>query len=100
MNEQRLKSSSNQEQQQKLDSKSAETLNNSEEKKERLNVTRKQVDTDVGAKQAVPKISPPEYKKVDSKPVVDTLNKIILRIYDESGDETSFYIRTNQKLKK
>ena len=58
-----------------------------------MNVTQIQVDTDVASKQAV-------YSKVDSKPVMDTLTRIVLRIDDESGDKIKFYIRSNQKLKK
>ena len=58
-----------------------------------MNVTQIQVDTDVASKQAV-------YSKVDSKPVMDTLNRVVLRIDDESGYKTKFNIRSNQKLKK
>ena len=99
INERGLEYSLSAEQPPKLDPRAAKTQKNSEEKKESSNSTQK-VGTDVAAKPAVSKNSTPVYKKVDSKPDVDTLNRIVIRIYDESGDETSFNIRINQKLKK
>jgi len=92
--EPRLESLISSEQPPKLDSRSSE---NSEENKDNSNVT--QHDT-VGAKYAVSKKSKHVYKKVNSKPVDDILNRIAIRIYDEFGDKISFNIRSNQKLEK
>ena len=54
----------------------------------------------MGAKKAVSKNRTHVYMRIYSKPVVNTLNRIVIRIYDEYGDKTTFNIRSDQKLKK
>ena len=97
-NEQRIELSSS-EQPPKLNSSSAESYKGSEGKR-RLNVAQKQINTEKDAEQAVFKTSIPVCKKIYSKPVVDTWNRITICIYDESGDIKKFNINSNQKLKK
>ena len=65
-----------------------------------MNVAQKQIDTDKDAEQVVLKTSMPEYKKFDSKPVVNSLYRYTIQINDESGDIKKFSINPNKKLKK